>query len=409
LQHIQFGRDSPFLNICGGIQDLWARLEIQNEEDGEVPHCHATLHFRNLPDTPDKNLSMLNLIRCCVETFACKEEEKELIDKGFASDPDLMLTFLRDMQTKLTHWCVARCTIQNRIVESDGSVTVRKERKCKQPDCRRMSANPMVHAFMDVNVSHSQQASHALTSLGMIETGHDIHVPGIIEKCIPKPEFRHLLETKRHLPPCCATDHRCSPANPFLFAVLLSAMNLQFCTACVLLRYLAKHVAAVDKSTRIVFKASEDVNNERNIRVNAEQGQNAKITGNSIAKKDKDSKNRDSQFQFHGRAISSAEQTVQLLRHGSIITSFQIKGIDLLPRMTLPTKGLGATMSSLIKVHKSLHQLQQTCSKTAISERWHQKTKRLVLLRQTKRVRANPTCVIGCSQRTRVRFLPCPA
>jgi hypothetical protein len=81
-------------------------------------------------------------------------------------------------------------------------------------------------------------------------------------------------------------------------------------------------VASVDKSTRIVFKASKDVNNERNIRVNVEQGHNAKITGNNIAQKDKDSKNRNSQFQFHGRAISLAEQTMQLLRYGSIITSF---------------------------------------------------------------------------------------
>jgi hypothetical protein len=156
----------------------------------------------------------------------------------------------------------------------------------------------------------------------MIETGHDARVPGIAEKCILLPEFKHLLETKRHLPPCYAIDHRCSPANPFLFAMLLSAMNLQFCTAHFLSHCLAKHMASVDKSTRIVFKASEDMDNERNIRVKIEQGHNAKIAGNKIAQKDKDSKNRNSQFEFHGRGMSLAEQSMQLLRHGSIVTSF---------------------------------------------------------------------------------------
>jgi hypothetical protein len=62
LQYIQFGKDSPFLDICGGIKDLWARLEIQNKEDGKVPHCHATVDFRDPPDTQEKLFSMLNHI-----------------------------------------------------------------------------------------------------------------------------------------------------------------------------------------------------------------------------------------------------------------------------------------------------------------------------------------------------------
>ena len=322
LQYIQFGKDSPFIDICGGIEDLWARLEIQNEEDGKVPHVHATVYFKDPPDTQEKLFSMLNLIRTCTETFVSKEEEKELIEKGFVSDPDVMVAFLQDMKTKLTHWCTTRCMIQTRTVEPDGSIMTRKERKCKHPDYRRMSEDPTTHTFMDVNISHSQEALHTLVNLGMIEPGHDIHVPGFIEKCVPEPEFKHLLEAKRHLPPCYASNHRYSPANPFLFAMLLSAMNLQFVTAYMLLRYLTKYVASVDKSTRIVFKASKDINDERNIRVNIEQGHNTKITSNKIAQKEKDSRNRNSQFEIHGRGISLAEQTMQLLRYGSIITSF---------------------------------------------------------------------------------------
>ena len=349
LQYIQFGKDSPFLGVCGGIKNLWCRLEIQSEEDGKVPHCHATLYFNDPPDTEEKLFSLLNLIRTCIETFATSEEQQELIEKGFVSDPDVMVSFLQDMQTKLTHWCTTRCTVQIRNVGIDGNVTVRKERKCKQPDYRRMSVNSTMHTFMNVDVSHSQEALHALLVLGMIEAGHDEHVPGVIEKCIPKPEFKHLLEAKRHLPPCYAINRPYSPANPFLFAMLLSAMNLQFCTAYILLRYLAKYVASVDKSARIVFKASKATDNERNIQVSVEQGHNTKITGNKIAQKEKDSKNRSSQCEFHGRAISLAEQTMQLLRYGSIITSFHFEFIPTQPMAMRPVIKKTASIRSYQK------------------------------------------------------------
>jgi hypothetical protein len=110
LQYIQFGKDSPFLDICGGIKDLWARLEIQNEEDGKVPHCHATVYFRDPLDTQEKLFSMLNLIRSCTETFVTKIEGEELIKKEFISDPGLMVAFLEDMQMKLTHLLKASCS-----------------------------------------------------------------------------------------------------------------------------------------------------------------------------------------------------------------------------------------------------------------------------------------------------------
>jgi hypothetical protein len=45
------------------------------------------------------------------------------------------------------------------------------------------------------------------------------------------------------------------------------------------------------------------------------------------AQKDKDLQNRNSQFQLEGRVVSLAEQTMQLLGCGSVITSFQFEFI----------------------------------------------------------------------------------
>jgi hypothetical protein len=78
LQYIQFGRDSPFGNVCGDIDDLWNHSGIQNDEDGKVPHCHATLYFKNPSKTEKSVLSLLDLIRSCVETFTTPEEQKNL-------------------------------------------------------------------------------------------------------------------------------------------------------------------------------------------------------------------------------------------------------------------------------------------------------------------------------------------
>lgn len=151
LQHIQFSEDSPFLNICGGIEDLWARLEIQNEEDGKVPHGDATLHFRHPPDAQDKLLSMLNLIRSCVETFASKEEEKELLQKGFVSNPDLMVSFSQDVEVKLTHWCATRCTLQTRIVDTEGS----EVQTARLPSNEQQSHNACIHGCQHLSFPRS--------------------------------------------------------------------------------------------------------------------------------------------------------------------------------------------------------------------------------------------------------------
>ena len=55
---------------------------------------------------------------------------------------------------------------------------------------------------------------------------------------------------------CYATDGPYSPANIFLFAMLCSTMNLQYCTAYIVVRYLTKYVASVDKAYKLVIKAN---------------------------------------------------------------------------------------------------------------------------------------------------------
>ncbi len=62
--------------------------------------------------------------------------------------------------------------------------------------------------------------------------------------------------------------------------MLLASMNVQYCTSYILLRYLAKYVASVDKASKMVLKAGRG---DDEIVATAVTGYNTKITGTQIA------------------------------------------------------------------------------------------------------------------------------
>jgi adenine C2-methylase RlmN of 23S rRNA A2503 and tRNA A37 len=100
-------------------------------------------------------LPLLQMIRASIETFATKEEQEELIHKGFISKPDMMINFLQDMKSKLEHHCTNNpCTVSVQTTQNDGSMMAKQTHKCKQPDTRRMNPDPTSHSFLKINVNH---------------------------------------------------------------------------------------------------------------------------------------------------------------------------------------------------------------------------------------------------------------
>ena len=83
LLYLQYGKDSPFENVGGGIKHIWNRSEIQNDSDGKHPHQHTLIYLMNHPKTKQECLPLLQVIRGSIETFANEDEKKELIEKGF--------------------------------------------------------------------------------------------------------------------------------------------------------------------------------------------------------------------------------------------------------------------------------------------------------------------------------------
>ena len=339
LRYLQVGKDSPFRDVCGGMLNFVNRSEIQDEsKDGKLPHQHTLVYFRNHPMSDEAAFPILQMIRGSVEYFATADERKELLNKGFVSDPDLMIEFLQQMKTMLAHHCARRCQIvvRNWNVEA-AQMENTTERHCKQPNNRLINPEPFSHYFLPINVVHSQDALQALVILDLIyavynEDGSDF--PSVKE-CRPKSDFKHLLEAKRHVPPCGATDMPYSPGNPFLFAMLRCAMNLQYCTSYLVLRYLAKYLGAIDKATKIVIRGKKQ-ENEDSYHVDIEDAYNTKITGNKMQSEKEQKSDKKKDFKIEGRIISIAEMGMQFFQYPIITTTFKYEFIPTQPMAMRP-------------------------------------------------------------------------
>ena len=176
------------------------------------------------------------------------------------------------------------------------------------------------HHFLPIHVHHTNEAIKHLCELDLIETlSQNGAQSGWM---VPKGECAHLFEAEQHVPPCHAIDGPHSPGNPFLFGMLLSAMNLQFCTSYMVLHYLAKYVASIDKAQRVTLKAKSGTGD---LKADEEDGNNTKITGNKIEHERKQKKKGDSNFKLTGRPLCLAEMMMQILRCPMIMTMFNFE------------------------------------------------------------------------------------
>ena len=155
----------------------------------------------------------------------------------------------------------------------------KKTRRCKAPNHRLMNPTPSSHNFIPVPVEHSQEAIKTMVLLEMAK--NVFYDDTEVYRFEPTEEWETVLKAERHCPPCLAVDGPYSAANGFLYAMLLSAINLQYCTTYILLRYLSKYVSSVDKARKIYVTANRDQETGLNLR--QEIGYNTKITSNRIA------------------------------------------------------------------------------------------------------------------------------
>ena len=131
LLYLQHGHDLPFVDVAGGVEDVFDRMEIQSKKDGKVPHHHTLLFFNNIPQNEAEINELLHLIRGSVEVSCTDAEKQELIDKGFIDNPDCFIAFLLDYQKKLKHHCTTRCMIRVNKMNQDGERTSMWEKNAK--------------------------------------------------------------------------------------------------------------------------------------------------------------------------------------------------------------------------------------------------------------------------------------
>jgi predicted GIY-YIG superfamily endonuclease len=316
LKYLQFGKDSPFRNVGGGIENIFDRGEIQSDVDGKVPHHHLLIYLRSKAKNSEEILSVLELIRGSAENLFTEEEWKQAKEKGFVAEGDLYEDFMRQVEQLLHHHCTSRCMVKTRCQNTDGSFVWSTERKCKQPDIRLASPSPSIHCFKNVEVNHSEEAIQCMLWLGLTREERDPNTGALLFRPLEKYKF---LQSKKHFPPCFSTTGPFSPANPFLFAMLMSAINLQYCTTYVLLRYLTKYVASMDKAVKFQVKASDD----GHFPLESTDDHNTKITGNRLEAE----KRKATPFRLEGRNLSMAELLMQMLKYPMITTTFKFEYI----------------------------------------------------------------------------------
>jgi hypothetical protein len=137
-------------------------------------------------------------------------------------------------------------------------------------------------------VEHDNNAKRVLVNVGIIENKYKEEGSNDLLDFVPKEKYQSMLTAHRHCPPCTSSGRKQSLANPFLFAMTCSAINLQYTDGYLVQRYLAKYVASVDKSYRVELAMKKHGDNKVDIKPDI--GFNSKIMGNQIIAKENASK-----------------------------------------------------------------------------------------------------------------------
>ena len=326
LYYLQHGKDSPFKGPSLEIGNIWNRSEIQNDKDGKAPHQHTLIFLKNPPKDEKELNEILVLIRASMEYFISENEKEKIKENGILSSSfETMINFLDKAEELLKHHCTSRCLIPvQKKNKKTGEKTGIIERRCKQPDYRLLSPHPNVGCFQSIQVEHDENAKKVLANIGVIEKKYRKDSEEQLLDFIPSNEYVETLSAKRYCPPCGTSGTKQSLANPFLFGMTASAMNLQYTHGYLVSRYLAKYVASVDKSNRIELSMKKE-SGPIDVELKPEIGFNSKITGNKIAARESLSKTDTKKIL--GRTLPMSELVMQCMNYRTVMTDFKYEYI----------------------------------------------------------------------------------
>ena len=316
LAYLQYGLDSPFKHVLGGVSHIWDRSEIQSNIDGKGPHHHTIITLKKNVTAENIN-EVENLIRCGREYFASDTERDYMIKNQFVQSFDDYMCLLDEYDIVCRHTCSNRCSIPKLRRTDGGYLENTGERMCKVPNYSKMNREHC-HVMQEVPITYEEDALLTMSELGLIEKR--FQAGGDKLAFIPVEQYATMLESKRHLPPC-EDQGKISPINPVLFAMLRSSINLQLTTSYSLSRYLAKYVASVDEACRVDFKTVNGKSNQ--VEISPSHGYNTKITSNKIQKKKGSCKQNNDDNSPQGRAVSVAEMMSHFLGHTQIHTDLK--------------------------------------------------------------------------------------
>jgi hypothetical protein len=159
--------------------------------------------------------------------------------------------------------------------------------------------------------------------LGIIENKYQERENANLLDFIPKKKYLSLLTSQRYCPPCASLGVKQSLANPFLFGMTCSAINLQYTDGYLIQHYLAKYVASVDKSNKIELTMKQ--HSDSGVAIKPDIGFNSKITSNQILAIENESK-KDVK-KIIGRTLPMSEIVMQSMAYTTILTDFKFEYI----------------------------------------------------------------------------------
>ena len=319
ILYITKSKDRPL----GEIKKFVLRAELQ-EAKANLPHFHSILWTTEDLDTEEGLAIVLDRIRGYVLDIIRDDEKEKYIQDGIFKNEEAILTFLEMISTVLRHKHRRRCFAVAKHKSGDG---YEKRLHCKVPDNYKLNPSPGEHSFIDIPITHSQEAIHVMQEIGVAKKPPESWKQGC------PLQFQPLVKSliaRKHVPPAHGHEGIISPVAGTLVAINPSSDNLQFPTGYTLSRYLAKYVLSVDTYNVLKIKPPTKNDQPDTYRVEGQMLLNTKVTSNKIAQKDQLGSQRTPRV-IQGRGVNIVETYMYLYGYDPIITDIPFVNIPLQP------------------------------------------------------------------------------
>jgi predicted GIY-YIG superfamily endonuclease len=309
--HMHYIAKSPEFPL-GKVEKIWWRHEFQGEA-GNLSHIHCLLWIE---DCDGKEEMLADKVRGSIADLIRPEEIQPLIDEGFFSSLDDILSIRDYARRVLTHRCDSRCMRRTGPGEND--------LKCRFP--ASIALNPVYtdHSMVSIEPRHSNDALDVMKKLDLC------HEDSTTDKFIATdPRFR----CERFYPSSMPAEGKISPTNGRLFAYTLSSCNVQITSYYFSCRYLAKYVAGLDEGTAVYAAPKTDMRaGEREqvtpeLVLHSEYYHAPKVTGSKINIEKREKKLKHGKYP-KGRALALTEVITRALGYNQVYTNMDFEMIS---------------------------------------------------------------------------------